>query len=54
MKKLSNLGKSISIAEQKVIHGGASHLYVCIENFPFVYYVAEGQLCDDGGTPLCP
>jgi len=54
MKEIIKLGKIINKKEQKTIKGGASHIYVCIENFPFIYYVNEGQLCNDGGTPLCP
>jgi len=53
MKKVKNLGKDLNKSEQKSIKGGDSHIYVCIESLPFIYYVNQGQLCNDGSVPLC-
>ncbi len=53
MKKAKNLGKNLNKSEQKSIKGGDSHIYVCIESLPFIYYVNQGQLCNDGSVPLC-
>ena len=55
MKNLKNLGKTLNKNEQEQVNGG-SHQgsnYVCIENFPFTYNVNAGELCNDGGVPLC-
>ncbi|WP_299763633.1 hypothetical protein [uncultured Dokdonia sp.] len=57
MKKLENLGKTLKVLEQKSVNGGMhppTTNFVCIENFPFIYYVNEGELCRDGSVPLCP
>ena len=56
MKNLKKIGKVLLPVEQKSINGGMHQTgnFVCIENFPFVYNVNEGELCDDGGVPLCP
>ncbi len=52
---MKNLGNALSKAEQKQITGGQHQgsNYICIENFPFTYNVNAGELCDDGGVPLC-
>jgi hypothetical protein len=57
MKKLKTLGKTLKVAEQKSINGGAhppNANFVCVENFPKIYYVNEGELCRNGTVPLCP
>ena len=57
MKNLKTLGKTLKVVEQKSVNGGAhppNTNFVCIENFPRIYYINEGELCRDGSAPLCP